>query len=128
MHKKVSNLKKKNRSIQVGIRFTEEEFAPYKSAAEKLGLSNAELLRAVLLNNFDPKIHDKKTRKDIKKLLFYFNKASNNINQLAKVINTQAKTSNIDTKKLIQFYSKLNRIYDSFENGIEHAKKSSDPR
>lgn len=78
------------------FRITDEDAKEYDKICGLQSLTRSELLQQIITQNTKGeavKIIPKKTKiieckKDHEKLLYYFNKTSNNINQLAKKINT----------------------------------------
>lgn len=78
------------------FRITDEDAQEYDRICSLQSLTRSELLQQIITKNTKGevvKIIPKKTkiiecRKDHEKLLYFFNKTSNNINQLAKKINT----------------------------------------
>ena len=76
----------------VSIRFTDEEYQPYEKLMKELGIGKTEFFRALILSRFDKvEVPEKKskTTPDFKKCLFYFNKSSNNLNQIAHRLNKE---------------------------------------
>lgn len=106
----------------VGLRFTEEEFEPFKKAIEALGLTKSEFFRLLCINQLDPNIHSKVNSDKHDRILFLVNKTSNNINQIAKQINIAFKENTITEKQLIDWYRKLSIITDNLMMGIERVK------
>ncbi|MHB9331397.1 DUF6290 family protein [Phytobacter ursingii] len=74
----------------ISVRLTEEEYEPFKKILESTEISKSEFFRLVLLNRLSDLPTKPKVTTDYKKCLFYFSKTSNNINQIAKRINTDA--------------------------------------
>lgn len=76
----------------VSIRFTEAEYQPYEKLMTELGIGKTEFFRALILSRFDKIDMPQKKEKpapDFKKCLFYFNKSSNNLNQIAYRLNKE---------------------------------------
>lgn len=76
----------------VSIRFTDEEYQPYEKLMNELGIGKTEFFRALILSRFDKiEIPEKKVKPtpDFKKCLFFFNKSSNNLNQIAHRLNKE---------------------------------------
>ncbi|QBY45619.1 hypothetical protein QE197_20035 (plasmid) [Arsenophonus nasoniae] len=76
----------------------------------------------MLTKQLDPDIHNKINSEKYDRLLFYFNKTSNNINQIAKQINTAYQDGMITEQRLIRWLTTLNTISDNLLSGIEHDK------
>lgn len=112
---------RKNKSNHVTFRLTDEEYVPFKNAIDALGVSRSEFFRLLCINQLDPDIHNKTNSEKYDRLLFLFNKASNNINQLAKQVNTAQKDGLLTEKKLTDWYRKLSIITDNLLAGINRA-------
>ena len=111
-----------NKSVVVTLRLSENEIKPLDSAREKLGITRSEFFRMILLNNFDPKVHDKSTKEDLNKALFYFNKTSNNINQIAKSLNTMLLKEEINKEEYFRNVRKLELILDELKRGMNNER------
>lgn len=114
--------KKEIKNQHITLRLTEEEFLPYAQKIKELGLNKSEFFRYVLLNNFSTEMKEKEKDEAYKYLIFYYNKTSNNINQIAKTLNTEALKGQLDNQVLIRAYNKLSAIYESLNFGIEDFK------
>lgn len=111
------------KSAPISVRLPQDVYEMYMEEIERLGgVSNSEFFRALILDNFDPDKLDKAREKDIKKLLFYYNKASNNINQIAKSVNTEMLKGGLKNDVLLKILTRLDLILNSFESGIRLAK------
>jgi len=75
---------KENKEVVVTFRLSESEFAPFKKQIEESGLSKSRVMREVVIAKADKVVMPKTQSEDSKRLVFLANKASNNINQLAK--------------------------------------------
>lgn len=115
-------MKKDNKNIHITFRLTESEYAPFKEVIDTLGLSKSEFFRLLLTKQLDPDIHNKINSEKYDRLLFYFNKTSNNINQIARQINAAYKGGMITDQRLIRWLTVLNTISDNFLSGIEYDK------
>ncbi|HGJ5882485.1 plasmid mobilization protein [Arsenophonus sp.] len=115
-------MKKDNKNIHITFRLTESEYAPFKEVIDTLGLSKSEFFRLLLTKQLDPDIHNKINSEKYDRLLFYFNKTSNNINQIATRINTAYQDGMITEQRLIRWLTVLNTISDNLLSGIEHDK------
>lgn len=109
--------KKENRSVPVSFRLTESEFAPYKLIMDEASISRTEFFRAIFLSK--QYTFTKNQKDEIGKILFAFNKTSNNINQIAKRLNTDNKKGiisqrsyNLAINELISIQSQLQRLIE----------------
>ncbi|EGH9360856.1 MobC family plasmid mobilization relaxosome protein [Salmonella enterica] len=75
----------------ISVRLTEEEYEPFKKILESTEVSKSEFFRMVLLSRVSDLPTKPKVTPEYKRCLFFFNKTSNNINQIAKRINIDAK-------------------------------------
>jgi len=66
------------------VRLSEEEFLKFKDLAEKLGISIPELLKSTLQKRKLLPCH----KEDIQKLLVELSRIGNNVNQIAKRLNS----------------------------------------
>lgn len=101
-----------NKDIVISIRLNEEEYKRFDTLITKTGESKSSFFRKLILNNNQPiQLKEKKNNnKDYKRILFLINKASNNINQVAKILNSNAKLGNLDDKKLPLIFNLLTDI------------------
>lgn len=114
--------KKKN---VITFRLSDEEFEPFIKAMDILKNQNrSEFFRDLVVSNFDLNEVDKRKTEYYKGLLFYFNKASNNINQVAKRIHQESLKGGGDlrTETLNAILGSLNRLNENFKTGIEEFK------
>ncbi|MGF1871970.1 MobC family plasmid mobilization relaxosome protein [Photobacterium indicum] len=95
------------RTELVSFRLTKDEYRPYKLIVEKTDLSKSDLFRRVFLSK-DLTFNVKENKPiDYTRLVFYFNKSSNNINQIAHKIN-EAHRSGVVSERL--YTDTLNRL------------------
>lgn len=81
--------KKKARLVRaVSFRLTEADHKNYLAKVEASGMKPSEFFRECVLTNKTQVIERPKTSGDKKRLLYLFNKTSNNINQLAHRANS----------------------------------------
>ncbi len=105
-----------SRSEVISFRLSEDEYAPYRRVIEDSGTSRAELFRKVFLE-LTPSITisaSKRASKENPKILFYANKTSNNINQIARQLNIAAKTGDLDRRMLNRAVIALESIEREF--------------
>ena len=110
--------KKKN---VITFRLSDEEFEPFIKAMDILKNENrSEFFRELVVSNFDLNEVDKRRTEYYKGLLFYFNKASNNINQIAKRIHLESLKGGGELKleTLNAILMSLNMVNDNFNTGI----------
>lgn len=111
----------KEKSEIISFRLSAKDFEPYKKQIEKQGISKSHFFRSIFENaNVSFKIdHEDMAKKELrKKTLFYFNKTSNNINQIARQINIAAKIGELSGEELKDFLIVLKSIRDNFIRNI----------
>lgn len=108
---------KENKSVAISFRLTESEYKPYKDILGHTELTKTEFFRNVFLNKQYTFNVKERRPVDYHRLIFYFNKASNNINQIAKRLNEDNKKGIISQKtyekginELITIQSNLQRL------------------
>lgn len=114
---------KEKKDIQVAIRFSKEEFEPLEKIIKKGGWSNAKFLRMIILNQVNVHDYTPKENEKINRLLFYFNKTSNNLNQIAKQLNAAHIEGKLTEKKLMIGLNELIKINENFHYGIKLVTK-----
>ncbi|HGZ7314678.1 TPA: relaxosome protein [Vibrio parahaemolyticus] len=99
--------KKENRTVPISFRLTESEYSPFKLILETTELTRTEFFRRVFLNNeyyFDVK---EKPSQDYERLLFLFNKTSNNLNQVAHKLNSAYRGDVVSEKVYLETLNNL---------------------
>ncbi len=76
---------------RVGFRLAESDHAAYLAKVAESGLTPSEFFRDAVLKNRTQIVARAKPSQDRERLVYLFNKASNNINQLAHRANTDNK-------------------------------------
>lgn len=111
---------KEKKDVPISFRLTKSEYEPYKDILEKTDLSKTDFFRGVFLQKqYTFNVQECKPV-EYGKLIFIFNKTSNNINQIAKRLNAENKEGiisqrsyNIAINELITMQSQLKRILDA---------------
>lgn len=112
---------KEHKTQVITFRLTESEYEPYKKIFADSNLSRSEFFRHVFLKTKESYTFKIKENKPVEysQLIFLSNKTSNNINQIAKRLNTDAKkgiitqrTYNLIINNLISIESQLKRMLD----------------
>ena len=119
-----SDKKLDGKSKPIAIRLSDSDYQLYEEAMKSLGITNkSEFFRSLIKYKFDPEKINKVNDKYLAKMLFYYNKTSNNLNQLAKSVNTSMKSGTLNQSTGVKILSKLDLISESFINGIRANKK-----
>lgn len=109
---------RERRDILVAFRLTSSEDAPFTELMKEAELNRSDFYRQLLLNK-SPVIN--KPSKDYDRLLFYYGKSSNNLNQLAHSINLSWKKGIVSERLYIKLLNDLMSIRQLLMAGIEHA-------
>jgi len=102
------------------LRVTEEDFAEIDKKLKATGMTTSEFLRDVFLNS-KVTFNVKESRPvDYQRLLFFYNKASNNINQLAHNVNAANRRGLLSESVYLKWLNKLASIESRFLTGISN--------
>ncbi|MGR9521548.1 DUF6290 family protein [Escherichia coli] len=117
--KAVASTSKVERKHVISLRLTDEEYQSFHEYFTSLEVSRSEFFRMVILNRLDdiPTLKQKRPV-EYRELLRLFNKSSNNINQIAKKINTEYRNSFISESTYLRYLNVLVNIRDAFVAGI----------
>jgi len=123
-----TKITKKSTAV-LSLRVPEEDRDLYDSMCKDANLNRSELLRAiiktktngggVIINAPQKKVKDA----DYSKLIFYYNKASNNINQIAKKINAAFAAQIISEDTMLTGISLLRNIERLLEAGLQNGNR-----
>ncbi|HHU3122527.1 TPA: DUF6290 family protein [Escherichia coli] len=117
--KAVASTSKVERKHVISLRLTDEEYQSFHEYFTSLEVSRSEFFRMVILNRLDDIPTLKKKRPvEYRELLRLFNKSSNNINQIAKKINTEYRNGFISESTYLRYLNVLVNIRDAFVAGI----------
>lgn len=109
---------KQNKVIVISLRITSDEFSPFASQIEESKLSRSAFFRKLI---FDKKGLVQIEVKDTRRLLYLFNKSSNNLNQLALKINSAHKNGIISDKKYSLLLNALLNVESLMKKAVEDA-------
>ncbi len=117
--KAVASTSKVERKHVISLRLTDEEYQSFHEYFTSLEVSRSEFFRMVILNRLDdiPTLKQKRPV-EYRELLRLFNKSSNNINQIAKKINTEYRNAFISESTYLRYLNVLVNIRDAFVAGI----------
>lgn len=117
--KAVASTSKVERKHVISLRLTDEEYQSFHEYFTSLEVSRSEFFRMVILNRLDdiPTLKQKRPV-EYRELLRLFNKSSNNINQMAKKINTEYRNGFISESTYLRYLNVLVNIRDAFVAGI----------
>lgn len=121
-----NEIKKNKSTVVLSLRVPESEAAMYDAMCKDANLSRSELLRAIIKTKTNGggvviNAPQKKVKNpDYSKLIFYYNKASNNINQIAKKINSAFAAKIISEEAMLSGIKVLQGIEKLLEMGLEN--------
>ncbi|HFO5636223.1 TPA: DUF6290 family protein [Escherichia coli] len=112
-----SNVERKH---VISLRLSDEEYQSFHQYLTSLDVSRSEFFRMLILNRLDdiPALKPKRPT-DYRELLRLFNKSSNNINQIAKKINTEYRNGFISESIYLRYLNVLVNIRDAFVTGVD---------
>lgn len=102
----------------ISFRLPSEKYEEYKPLIDKSNSTKSSFFRNLVMNNNCTIVLKEKQPKDYRKLLFITNKASNNLNQIAKILNTHAKLGILDGSKLPLIFNMLIDIDNLLKGNI----------
>lgn len=107
------------KDMRITIRFLDEELDIIDKIVGSTGWTRSETLRRLIFDNVSKfKERTPNEQREIDKLLFYFNKVSNNMNQVAKTLNAAHSTEKLNDKTYLSCLNMLSKINDSFKYGL----------
>lgn len=111
------------KSIVVAFRLSEEEFKPFADLLADSTMSKSDFFREVFLARNINITLERKASPEYGRLLFLMNKASNNINQIAKRINIDYKAGLVSESRYSKIINELISL-NSLLKGIVDAGKN----
>ncbi len=102
----------KEKSVVISFRLPESIYEPFKKPVESSGGNRSKFFRSLFIENKVKVVisDSKRNSDDLKKYLHLVNKTSNNINQLAKLLNGAEKSGLITSKQYLAGLNQLNTI------------------
>lgn len=114
----VKKNEKNNKDVVISLRISAEDFSLFANKIETSKMSRSAFFRNIVLsktNNINI------TVKNTDKLLYYFNKAGNNINQLAKNANIAYRNGKVSDKKYTMYLNVLINIESLLKKALDDA-------
>lgn len=111
----------KKRNNHITFRLSDSEYQPLKEIMEGLGLTRSDFFRLLVTSQLDETILERKNKSDYNRLLFLYNKTSNNINQIAKNLNILFLSGDITEDNLKRWLNVLNKVSNNMQAGIDYA-------
>jgi len=107
-------------SKRLNFRIDETTYSAFEEKVQAANLTRSEFFRDIILNNKTQVIARKITTDHTKQALFFLNKASNNINQLAKAANTAQHSGKITDKLYLSVLESLDKQNQLLQAFLEH--------
>lgn len=108
-------------SKPVAFRLTEADHAAYLEKVEASGLKPSEFFRECVLQNRTQVVARVQPSGDKRRLLYLFNKASNNLNQLAHRANAAELAGTATAATYAGILAELQAISDMMKEALDHA-------
>ena len=106
----------------IAFRITPQDYDVYRTKFEASGLSQSAFFRECVLTNKTQVVAKPKASADKQRLLYLFNKTSNNINQLAHrahAVHLEGKASEATYRKILAELQTLNHFLKGSVSGID---------
>ena len=104
----------------VAFRLTEDDHAAYKAKFQASGLSQSEFFRRYVLTNTTTVIARTKDSPEKSRMVYLFNKTSNNLNQLAYRVNSDHLSGLLSEKVYSEILANLQQIATFMKASISH--------
>ena len=105
----------------VSFRLTGADHAAYLAKVEASGLKPSEFFRECVLQNKTQVIARVQPSRDKRRLIYLFNKASNNLNQLARSANAAHLAGTVDAATYGAILAELQSLADMMKKAIDDA-------
>ena len=118
-----------SKSVVFSARLPEAEAKKYDAICKEANLSRSEFIRAIFsvkTSGVDIVINApqrKVKNPDLSKLIFYYNKSSNNINQIAKKINSAFAAKIISEETMLTAIKTLQNIEALLQAGVSNGNR-----
>ncbi|EPR9400223.1 plasmid mobilization protein [Escherichia coli] len=117
----VSMSEKKKKTHAYSFRLTDEEAAIFEEKIAASNMSKSEFFREVFINSNVNLTVKAAPSKDYQRLLFFTNKASNNLNQLAHKVNVHHLNGKVSERLYRKYLNTLISIRDILLSGVDNA-------
>lgn len=109
-------------TIHVQAKLTPKEYEPFKRIIDVTGMKKATLFKKVILsnqNNAVVSVGNSEEKEAQRRLVFLANKASNNINQIAKRLHQAYRGEVVSERSYIKIMNDLVGVRSAFEKSID---------
>ncbi|WP_108653102.1 plasmid mobilization protein [Dongshaea marina] len=114
-------MNKEPKTIPVSFRLPADIHADFYDRAEKANLSVTDFLKEAVIKNRSIVLSRPSKTVDAKRLVYLYNKTSNNLNQIAKKTNIDWKSGVLSESGYRNINAQLNAIRLSLKRGIHDA-------
>ncbi|MBS0044830.1 hypothetical protein KFE26_21420 [Shewanella sp. M16] len=112
-------MSKEKATEHIQIKLTPTEFKPYGELLAVTGLKSATLFKKILLSREVELAIDKNANVDRKRLVFLANKASNNINQIAKSLHQAHRGGIVNERVYVETLNNLISLEKLFSGALD---------
>ncbi|MCG9625389.1 plasmid mobilization relaxosome protein MobC [Vibrio mediterranei] len=115
-------MKKEVSTVHIQAKLTPSEYEPFKQLIKITGSKKATLFKQVILSNKNNVVFLGQSAEDEarkQRMIFLANKASNNINQLAKRLNQAYRGEVVSERNYRQIMNDLVGVRAAFEKGMD---------
>lgn len=110
---------------RVAFRLSRSDYLVFVEKVQESGKSKSEFFRqCVLDSHVTPKANDAEVKAERLRILYLFNKAGNNINQLARAANTAYLSGEVNADLYKNILANLEDIASEMRNAISHVNQS----
>ena len=106
----------------IAFRLSDADRAVYLEKVNRSGLTQSEFFRQAVLTNRTQVIARPVASVDRKRLLYIFNKTSNNLNQIAHRLHSLAQANIVDAQRYLAVLDALASIESALTDALAHAR------
>lgn len=111
---------RKNKDKVVAFRLSSEDFADFENKLSASRMSRSEFFREVFINANVQLTVKAAPSKDHESLLYLYNKASNNLNQLAHQVNSAHVSGHVSPSLYLKYLNALVEVRDLLLSGVRY--------
>ena len=112
------------KTTKIGFRIPNEDYEKFSKKAEEANMTLTAFFKQAVMNNQTVVVAQTNNSKvDNKEVLYVLNKASNNINQIAKRINVDHKKGVLDKRQYDLLHARLTACWIELKRGMDNANK-----
>lgn len=111
-------MKNSNKTHVISFRMSDEELEPFKHLMTQANLKKSELFKSIVISKSKQVNLIRNEDEHYRRLLFLYNKISNNVNQIARVTNTLHKNHSLNDQSLLKINNNLLLMNDLLRKGL----------